>query len=53
MSREDLFWSDVCGIGDVGPSTTDLSSHKVEFGRDSHDGSFQPCLCHGKVLNVE
>ena len=52
LSREDLFSTCGGGIGDVGPSTTHLSSKEVDFDRDRHYGRFQPYLYHCTVLNT-
>ena len=52
ISREDLFRTTGSGRVDVGPSTTHLSSQKVDFGRDRHDEGFQPSQHHSIALTM-
>ena len=38
MRRDDKFITDGVGTGGVGTSTNHFYPHKVDFGRDRHDG---------------
>ena len=46
LRREDQFRTSGDGRGGVGTNTTHLSYQKVDFGRDKHDGGFQPYWRH-------
>ena len=52
LSREGQFSTSVGGRGDGGCSTTHFSSQKVYFGRDRHDGGFQPSQNHCKEITM-